>query len=501
MISNNSIKEDSNIKASQADSYRSIFKATSLFGGVQVYQILVGIVKSKIIAVLLGPLGVGIIGLYQSALQFIQSITSLGISSSAVRDVSEANGTHDNERIAIVVAALRKIVWVTGLCGMLVVLIFSKRLSIVSFGNDDYIVPFMILSVTLLIDQLAAGKNVILQGLRELKKLAKASAIGVTCSLLFTIPIYYLYGVRGIVPTLILNSLCLFLVAWFYSRRTVIQRIKLPFIDALKQGRVMLKMGLAMSFSNILVFGSAFVIRWYIRQESGTEYVGYYNAAFTILNTYVGMIFTAIGTDYYPRLAAINNDNHKMALVASQQGEIAALILAPMLVVCISYMPFIIRLLYSEEFLIANDYITYATIGMLFKMCSWLVSYHFIAKGDSRLFVINETLANIVFLLLNIVGFKLYGLAGMGLSYTVAYFLYLIYIVYVAHVKYKYKSTKQYKILVFTILLVLIATFIIVVLFKSNIRYWICAPIALAVGFFSFKQLDKRINIKSIIRR
>lgn len=81
-------------------SYRSIFKATSLFGGVQVYQILIQIIKSKFVAVLLGPAGVGIMGLYQSGLQLIQQISSMGLASSAVRDVSEANGTNDIQRIA-----------------------------------------------------------------------------------------------------------------------------------------------------------------------------------------------------------------------------------------------------------------------------------------------------------------------------------------------------------------------------------------------------------------
>lgn len=88
-------------------SYRSIFKATSLFGGVQVYQILIQIIKSKFVAVLLGPAGVGIMGLYQSGLQLIQQISSMGLAASAVRDVSEANGTNDIQKIAKTIRALQ----------------------------------------------------------------------------------------------------------------------------------------------------------------------------------------------------------------------------------------------------------------------------------------------------------------------------------------------------------------------------------------------------------
>ena len=133
-------------------SYRSIFKATSLFGGVQVYQILIQIIKSKFVAVLLGPAGVGIMGLYQSGLQLIQQISSMGLASSAVRDVSEANGTNDIHRIAKTITVVRKLVWFTGLLGLVLVALFSPLLSKASFGNYDYTIPFIILSVTLLID-------------------------------------------------------------------------------------------------------------------------------------------------------------------------------------------------------------------------------------------------------------------------------------------------------------------------------------------------------------
>jgi hypothetical protein len=54
-----------NINARNQSSYRSIMKATSVWG-VQVFYIVIAIVRSKIIAVLLGPAGMGIVGLLNS---------------------------------------------------------------------------------------------------------------------------------------------------------------------------------------------------------------------------------------------------------------------------------------------------------------------------------------------------------------------------------------------------------------------------------------------------
>ena len=146
----------------KTSSYRSIFKATSLFGGVQLWKILITIVQTKFVALILGPSGMGIKGLYSSATALIQSITSMGLSNSAVRDVSEAHGSGDAARVSHTVAVLRRLVWFTGLLGMVTVIILSPVLSKTTFGDYSYTIPFVLLSVSLLLAQLTAGQNVLL---------------------------------------------------------------------------------------------------------------------------------------------------------------------------------------------------------------------------------------------------------------------------------------------------------------------------------------------------
>ena len=99
-------------------SYQQIFKATSLFGGVQMVNILISIFKSKAIAIFLGPNGMGIVGLFTSAISLFGGITSMGLATVAVKNVAEANGSDDEDRISKVVSVFRKLVWVSGLLGM-----------------------------------------------------------------------------------------------------------------------------------------------------------------------------------------------------------------------------------------------------------------------------------------------------------------------------------------------------------------------------------------------
>ena len=493
MVQQGSIQEKS--------SYRGIFKATSLFGGVQIYQILISVVKSKFIAVLLGPLGVGILGLYHSALQFIQSLTSMGLQSSAVRDVSEANGSGDKHHVAEVVTTLRRLVWCTGLLGLIVVVVFSPILSKTSFGDNEHVIPFICLSVTLLLDQICCGQKVVLQGMRRLKHLALASAIGATVSLFVSVPLYYIYGIKGIVPTLILNSATLLILSWYYAKQVKLPSVTLSTKETIEKGKGMLTMGLAMSWSGIMVHGSAYLLRWFIRTETGTEEVGLYAAGFTIISTYVGMIFTAIGTDFYPRLAAVNKNNEEMRHVVNQQGEVAVLILVPLLLVCIVFMPLVIRILYSAQFLGANDFVVFAAIGMLFKLGSWLIAYQFIAKGDSKLFVLNETITNIYFLILNIIGYRLLGMVGLGLAFTLSYLIYFVQVYIISRKKYGYKMNKDLQTIMVIQFLFLLLGFAITRFHHQLMIYIIGSSLILCSGAYSLVELNKRMGLKELITR
>lgn len=488
-------------KAEDKSSYRSIFKATSLFGGVEVYKILIQIIKSKFIAVLLGPVGLGIQGLLVSGLDIVKQLTSFGLSQSAVRDVAEAKGSNDYDRVNRTITVIRKIVWATGLLGMIGVIVFSPVLSKTSFGNNDYIVAFIILSVTLLLDQLSAGQKVALQGMRRLKDLAKASAVGATLGLLISVPFYYFWGVKGIVPTLVLTSVSGLLLSWYFSRKIETHPVKISLAQTFKEGKVMLKMGVAMSISAIMLSATMYVLKAFISHHGGAEMVGYYTAGAAIITTYVGMIFQAISTDYYPRLAAVNEDNHKCTEIVNQQGEIASLIMGAALTVCVVFMPLIIRVLYSDSFLPATVYVVIASVGMMFKLASWLISYQFVAKGESRIFIVLEISANLYMLLFNIVGYWIWGLAGLGASFALGYLVYLVQVYVIASKKYDFSYNKSFiRIFLVQFLMVCIALLISFTL-KGWTLYIVGGLVCVISVLWSIKELNERIELVAFLKK
>lgn len=479
--------------------YKTVFKATALFGGVQVWQILIGIIRSKLVALILGPIGMGITGLYTSSTDLIKSFTSFGLSSSAVKYIAEANGEGDNQKMSRVVSIFSKLMWITGLLGMMIVIVCSPWLSKSAFGDYSYTIPFILLSVTLLLQQLAAGKLSILQGTRRLKPLAQASIIGSVIGLFTSIPLYYILGNKGIVPALIIGGLTSYVLNWYFARKVQITPVKVTVRESIVEGRAMIGMGIAMTLSGILATAVAYIIRVYISNKGGISEVGLYTAGMTIITTYVGMIFTAMGTDYFPRLSAVCKDNMKSGDLVNQQAEIALLILGPILVLFILLAPLAIIILYSEDFLPAVKYMQWASVGMLFRAISWAIAFLFLAKGDMKVFIVIEVVANVIKLITAIIGYSLWGLDGLGVAFFFSYILYFVLVWRVCAKKYSFSIAVP----LFRIMLVhvVLTGTVLAFMFLSNIymKYSIASILAMISLCFSYRELDKRIEIRAFI--
>ena len=233
----------------QQSSYRQIMKATSIFGGVQVFNVVISIIRSKIIAVLLGPAGMGIAGLFTSTTHLINSLTSMGLRSSAVRNIAAATSSEDPKKVGTVVSVFRRLVWLTGILGTLVTLILAPWLSEITFGNREYTLGFIWISITLLITQVKDGQLALLQGMRRLQYLAKANLAGTTSSLIISIPLYYFFRLEGIVPAIIVASVATLIFSWIFASKIEIEKPKVSKTDFFTEGGDMLRMGILLSLS------------------------------------------------------------------------------------------------------------------------------------------------------------------------------------------------------------------------------------------------------------
>jgi O-antigen/teichoic acid export membrane protein len=488
-------------KSNDSEAYDKILKATSLFGGVQVINIFVTIIRTKIIALLLGPLGIGINGLLISTLGFIERITNFGLGSSAIRNVAAANSSGDKTRVAKVVLIFRKLVWFTGLLGSIITVILSPVLSQITFGNKDYTLAFIWISITLLFNQISAGQAVVLRGMRKLKYLAQSSLSGSTLGLMISTPIYYFFKINGIVPSIILMSLASLLRTWYYSRKVKFEKVTVNKTEILTEGKDMLKLGFMIGLSGLISLFASYLLRIYISNTGGIEQVGLYTAGFAFINTYVSLISSAMGTDYYPRLSAVAHDNNRSRVMINQQAEVTLLILGPIITTFIIYIHLIIIIFYSKQFIPVDEMLNYGAIGTFFKATSWAIAFIILAKGNSQLFFVNELSGNIYMLCFNIIGYKFLGLTGLGISFMVGYFVYHVQVWLISKHKFEfYFNNEAYKIFLVQFLFSGVSIFL--VKFIGGITSYIIGTlIILIASTHSFIEINKRISVSSFLKK
>lgn len=402
-------------------SYHQILKTTSLFGGVQFLTIFISIIRTKLIAVFIGPAGMGIIALLNSAIGIISGFSGLGIETSAVKHISADYKNEDLNTVSVTVSVVKKVALVTGIIGSLVMLLLSNWLSLITFGNTEQMHSFMLLSIVLLFKQLTTVELAILQGLRKMRFLAKANLYGNICGLLVSVPLYYCYGIDAIVPTIIGISLSALLFSLYYSKKVIIERKNVAKPQLITEGKRIIKLGFMLTISGLLTLLTTYLIQIYVGKQGGLEQVGFYNAGFTLLNSYVGIIFTVMSTDYFPRLASICDHNDLVRSSVSQQSFLSILIITPIIILFLTLIPLIVKVVFTAEFTIIIPMVCFGILAMLFRSVSWSMGYILIAKGDSKIFLKTAIGFNTLSLLLNVLGYYFYGLEGLGFSFLVYY--------------------------------------------------------------------------------
>lgn len=474
--------------------YRRIVKSTGLFGGVQVIGIICSFIKVKFIAVWLGAEGVGIINLYNAALDMISAITGLGLRQSTVRDVSKAASRGNESQLSEIILVVRRWSWFVGLVGAVTVLTFSPLLSRLTFDNDQYIWGFVWLSCALLFNALSSGEQAILQGLGRIKVLAKSSVWGAVFALLLSLPMYYFWRIEGIVPSLILVSLTTLFFTWIYSRKTPVQKIQLSVSDVWNKGKPMAMLGIYMTVSGFITTLMNYLFIAWLNYRAGVADVGYYTAGSTLVTRYVGLVFTAMGTEYYPRLAAVADNRERVGEQVSRQAEASLVILLPIVCLFLLCQTWIIKILYTADFLQIKGYISWAILGVLFKAVSWSMGFVLLAKGAGKIFMITEFLSDTTTFVLNIVAYMFWGLEGIGVAYLMSFFLYGAGMWFLCYIYYDLRFERSlYKTVVIT-LLISVPVFLLCRYGISQGSVWIAASITLVSFIYSIFQLKKKLD-------
>jgi O-antigen/teichoic acid export membrane protein len=480
------------------NSHKEIIKSTGVFGFVQVLKMLISIIGIKFVAVFLGPVGIGTVGLLNNTIGIIGSLTNFGLNITGVREVSSAYSDGDEEKFSERLAVLKRWSFIVGLFGAIVTILLSKLLSKWTFGTEENYFWFVILSVNFVFLSVSASRIAMLQGLRKIRLIAISNVWTSVFITLVTIPIYYFFKFEGIVPVILLSSLIGLLFNLYYTRDIKSINVSLSFSETIRKGKPLLKMGFLLSIN--VIFGQIcnYIIKLYLNGNGATaEILGFYEVSSVILLTYVGLVFNAMGTDFYPRLVAIQNDDNRVNQIVNDQIEIGLLLVTPLLSLLYLFAPFLIEILYTNEFSAVTLIFNGALFAVIIKAVIWPLAFVILAKGKNKLYFKQELLGDFLNITLTITFYNWFGLVGIGIASILNFTVYGIYVYRILNKKFNFSIRKDtFRILLVSLSIGLLNC-LVVFFIDYPFAYLVLGILSTLSVIYSYKELDKRIDISS----
>lgn len=402
-------------KTDSGNSYKSILKGTSIFGGVQIFQIGINLIRGKFVAMFLGPTGMGISSLFNSSGQTIQQLAGLGLNLGIVKEVAAQK---DSENFGALLATAKRLLLFTSLLGALACVVLALPLSRLTFGSEAYSWQFMLLGAMIFFGVAGQGLLSILQGLHAVKLVSATTITGSLVGLLIGVPLYYVWGDKGIVPAMVVLALSTFIAAWIGVRKAVkTPKVKFNKLAHSPIIRKLLLLGMVLVAADVISAVCTYLVNLFIRTFGELENVGLFQAANSVTNQYSGVVFTAMMLDFFPRLSKSSHDNSKVKFIVNRQFEIVSLIAAPLLCLLIFTSPIVISILLTSSFLPIVPLMRWLGMGVMIKALMFPLGYITLAKDNKKLyFWLEGVFCNLLTLALNCIGYYFFGLLGLGYS-------------------------------------------------------------------------------------
>ena len=472
----------------EKSTYRTILRSSSIVGVAQLVNILAGILKMKVAAVILGPAGVGLIGLYGNLMQTGAIFSGLGISSAGTRQIAVAT----ESGYAALATVRRALFWgtlVLSLTGAVVFWIFSAPIADLVLNDPARASDVSWLAVGVACMVAAGGQTALLTGMRRIGDFARINAGAGILSAAFGVSVLWVWGKDALLVMVLVTPAATLLLGYFFVARLGRPEGLPASLSVLtKEWYAMLSLGIPFMISGLITILGHLVARSLVHNELGAEALGYFQASWTIGTIYLGFILGAMGADYYPRLTAAIRNHHAATRLVNEQTEVALLLCGPPLVAMLGFSPWLIQLLYSTEFGPAVEILRWQLLGDILKVMSWPLGFIMLARGAGKTFVFTEFVGILTFVFGIWVALPMVGVVGTGMAFLWFYLLYLplVYVIARRSIGFRWSRAVIMQAVIVTVSALLVE---LAVRWSSLVGGVVGAILTLVLGFLSLIRL------------
>lgn len=407
-----------------SQAHRQILRATSIIGGSSLVNVLIGLARNKVAALVLGPAGIGLVGIFHNLMQTGAALTAFGIGNVGTRQLAEAGEdeqAREAARRAVMIAA-----GILAVTGAAILFLAREPIARLVLGNAEWAntVGWLAAGMALLVGTVA--QNGLLTGLRRIGDLARVSVISAILGTGTGVAALLIWREEALLAFVLLSPLSTFLVGAYFVRRLPRSTARRPrWGELAPQWRTLARLGFAFTVGSLVGLAGQLAVRSLVQRELGPDALGQFQASWTISLNYIGFILTAMAADYYPRLTAAIRDPVEAAATVNHQAEVALLLAGPVLVGTVALAPWLVQLLYSSEFLPAAELLRWQIAGDLLKIMGWPLGFILLAAGRGRAFMLTEAIGAAVLAGTTAVLLPRVGLIAPGVAYAITYLVYL----------------------------------------------------------------------------
>ena len=410
---------------SERSNSRALIKSMLIIGSAQMVKILISIVRMKALAVLLGPSGLGLFSIYKNLQDLVKQTAGLGMGSSSVRQLASSRGEEATlSRVRRVLFAAHL---VQGALAMLAVWLLRAPIATWLFGDAHRATEVGLIGIAILLTLLGTAQTALLQGLRRIADLGRVTVIAAFTGTVAGLVAVWLQGESGLIWFILVQPLATVLVALHFTRRLPRPTVaRLSVTETWEIWKPMANLGVAFMLGGLATTATLLLVRGRISQELGLDAAGHFAASWGITMTYVGFLLGAMGADYYPRLTEVIHDHVAAVRLMNDQAQLSLAIGGPVMLSLIGLAPWVITLLYSADFRPAVTLLQWQTVGNVFKLASWAMSFSIVAAGRSGFHIIAQLSFNVIFLSLVLLLLPVLGLFITGVAFVLGYIFYFL---------------------------------------------------------------------------
>lgn len=384
-------------------------------------NVALGLVRMKGAALLVGPSGVGLIGLFLNLVTLAATIAGLGSGASAVREIAAADAAGDLVRRD---ATRRALFW-TSVAGAVLssglLWLVAAPLAAGAFGGAVPASDIAALAPAVGLTVAAAACVTLLNGFRRIADIAWVQVLSALVGTVAGLAALAIGGKGAVLWYIVLAPISSLLVGLAFSRRVAPVAAPWERRSTVRQCWILIRLGLPFMAAGLSSNAAVFAVRTLVLDRRGAPELGLFAATWAISTTYVSFILQAMSTDYFPHLSGIIHDRTAANRLINDQIEVSVLLALPVILFTISCAPWVLHLAYSSAFVPAADLLRWQVAGDIFKIFSWPLTMSMLAAGRGKTFLLTETGASLFYTVAVFLLIDRLGLSAAGVAYVLMY--------------------------------------------------------------------------------